>query len=178
MQIKRNFIYAFPHQLIIWSLHTSTRQKASDSYQIAHSPSRTHFHPDQIFVDQLIPNHQYGCNTGYTRPRFSHYSSIFCSSFQHPSTLDNNIIDECDAGHILGPFKAPPLPNFCCPVRVWSPSVLVVGVQFITCLHLMVPVLIAQLTPILMHFLTALLMKHFVIVSALGRDTLMGKMDF
>ena len=71
-------------------------------------------HPDWTFVSQLIHNLQYGCNIGYTGPQFAHCSNNLPSSFQHPSTLDANIIAECDKGHILGPFKTPPLLNFRC----------------------------------------------------------------
>ena len=72
-------------------------------------------HPDQVFVNQLIHNLQYGCNIGYTGPQFAHCgSSNLPSSFQHPSTLDANINAECDKGRILGPFETPPLPNFRC----------------------------------------------------------------
>ena len=71
-------------------------------------------HPDQVFVNQLIHNLQYGCNIGYTGPQFAHCGSNLPSSFQHPSTLDANINVECDKGRILGPFETPPLPNFRC----------------------------------------------------------------
>ena len=71
-------------------------------------------YPDQMFVHELIHNLQYGCNIGYTVPQFSHCNSNLPSSFQHPTTLDDNITAECNAGRILGPFKTPPLPNFRC----------------------------------------------------------------
>ena len=65
-------------------------------------------------MSQLIHNLQYGCNIGYTGPQFAHCGNNLPSSFQHPSTLDANIIAECDKGCILGPFETPPLSNFRC----------------------------------------------------------------
>ena len=52
--------------------------------------------------------------TSATLDQFAHCDNNLPSSFQHPSTLDANIIAECDKGCILGPFETPPLPNFCC----------------------------------------------------------------
>ena len=72
------------------------------------------FHPDQAFVHSLIHNLQHGCNIGYTGPQFSHTSNNLPSSFQNPNILDTNIAEECRMGRMLGPFQAPPLPNFRC----------------------------------------------------------------
>ena len=69
-------------------------------------------HPDWTFVDQLIHDLQHGCDIGYIGPQFLHYSNNLPSSFQHPSTLDNNITTEYNTGRILGPFGTPPLHNF------------------------------------------------------------------
>ena len=44
----------------------------------------------------------------------SKQSNNLPSSFQHPSTLDDNIIAERNMGCIIGPFQTPPLLNFCC----------------------------------------------------------------
>ena len=66
-------------------------------------------------MHQLIHNLQYGYDNCYTGPQFSHYSNNLPSSFQHSSTLDDNDTAEYNAGHILGSFSTPPLPNFQCP---------------------------------------------------------------
>ena len=71
-------------------------------------------HPDRTFVHQLIHNLQYGCDIGYTGLQFPYYSNNLPSSFQHPSTLDDNITTECNSRRILGTFSTPPNPNFCC----------------------------------------------------------------
>ena len=54
---------------------------------------------DQTLVHDLIHNLLYGCN--FATPRHNFYTA-------------NNITAECNAGCILGSFKTPPLPNFCC----------------------------------------------------------------
>ena len=71
-------------------------------------------HPDQAFVHTLIRNLEHGCDIGYTGPQFTHSSSNLPSSFQNPSILDANITEECNMGRMLGPFQTPPLPNFRC----------------------------------------------------------------
>lgn len=71
-------------------------------------------HPDQPFVKQLLHNLQYGCAIGYNGPQFSHCSNNLPSAFQQPSVLDTTLASECSAGHILGPFPSPPLPNLRC----------------------------------------------------------------
>ena len=71
-------------------------------------------HPDQNFVHELIHNIQCGCNIGYAGPQFSHCNRNLPSAYQQPSILDSALTEECKAGRILGPFDAPPLPNFRC----------------------------------------------------------------
>ena len=109
----------------IHSLHTDTTQvshthMANFPQQLSHliiahqldkkphTPIRLHalqaelaIHPDWTFVHKLIHDLQYGCDIGYTGPQFSHYSNNLPSSFQHPSTLDDNITVECNAGHLV-----------------------------------------------------------------------------
>ena len=72
------------------------------------------FHPDQAFVQTLLHNLGHGCNIGFNGPQFTHFSNNLPSSFQHPSILDANIATECNLGRMLGPFQIPPLPNFRC----------------------------------------------------------------
>ena len=43
-----------------------------------------------------------------------HFSNNLPSASQQQDILDANITAECQAGRILGPFRTPPLPNFCC----------------------------------------------------------------
>ena len=71
-------------------------------------------HPNQNFVHELIHNIQHGCSIGYNGPQFSHYSKNLPSAYQQPLILDNALLQECNAGRILGPFDTPPLPDFRC----------------------------------------------------------------
>jgi len=70
------------------------------------------YHPDQVFVRQLIDNLQHGCEIGYTGPQFTYLASNLESAYQQPHVIDATLKDECEAGRILGPFDKPPLPNF------------------------------------------------------------------
>ena len=71
-------------------------------------------HPNQNFVHELIHNIQHGCSIGYNGPQFSHCSKNLPSAYQQPLILDNALLQECNAGCILGPFDTPPLPDFRC----------------------------------------------------------------
>ena len=71
-------------------------------------------HPNQNFVHELIHNIQHGCSIGYNGPQFSHCSKNLPSAYQQPLILDNTLLQECNAGRILGPFDTPPLPDFRC----------------------------------------------------------------
>ena len=71
-------------------------------------------HPNQNFVHELIHNIQHGCSIGYNGPQFSHCSKNLPSAYQQPLILDNALLQECNAGRILGPFDTPPLPDFRC----------------------------------------------------------------
>jgi len=68
-------------------------------------------HPDQPYVQTPISNLRHGCDIGCRGPQFTHVSSNLPSASQQPDILDTNI---SLAGHILGPFQSPPLPNFRC----------------------------------------------------------------
>jgi len=68
-------------------------------------------HPDETYVQALI---QHGCDIGYRGSQFAHVSNNLTSTSQQPDILEANITTECQAGHILGPFDTPLLPNFCC----------------------------------------------------------------
>ena len=70
--------------------------------------------PDQNFVHELIHNIQHGCSIGYNGPQFVHCSKNLPSAYQQPLILDNALTQECNAGHILGSFDNPPLPDLCC----------------------------------------------------------------
>ena len=71
-------------------------------------------HPNQNFVHELIHNIQHGCSIGYNGPQFSHCSKNLPSAYQQPLILDNALLQECNAGCILGPFDTPSLPDFRC----------------------------------------------------------------
>ena len=93
-----NFLQQLSHLIIAHQLDKTPR-----------TPIRLHIlqielviHPDWTFMHQLIHDMQYGCDNGYTGLLYSHYSNNLPSSFQHPSTLDDNITAECNAGCILG----------------------------------------------------------------------------
>ena len=69
-------------------------------------------HPDKILVRQLIDDLQHGCSIGCTGPQFAYLAKNLPSAFQQQSVIDATLQKECKAGHILGPFPTPPLPNF------------------------------------------------------------------
>lgn len=134
-------------------------------------------HPDRTFVHQLIHDLQYGCTIGYTWLQFSHYSNNLPSSFQHPSTLDDNITTECNAGHILGPFSTSPFPNFCCSGLGLVPKH-DDGRQAIY--HLSAPYgsrINNSIDPDTFTLSYFSIDNEFAIVSTLGKGTLMAKID-
>ena len=70
------------------------------------------FHPDKVFVRQLIDDLQYGCSIGYTGPQFAHQANNLLSAHQQTTVIDATLQKEYAVGRILGPFQTPPLPNF------------------------------------------------------------------
>ena len=135
-------------------------------------------HPDRTFVDQLIHDLQYGCDIGYTGPLFLHYSNDLTSSFQHPSTLDNNITTEYNAGRILGPFGTSPLHNFRCSGLGLVPKH---SSGWRAIYHLSTPYgsnINDSIDPDTFSLSYCSIDDTFAIVSALGKDTLMLKIDF
>ena len=70
------------------------------------------FHPDKVFVRQLIDDLQHGCSIGYTGPQFVHQANNLLSAHQQTTVIDATLQKECAVGRILGPFQTPPLPNF------------------------------------------------------------------
>ena len=70
------------------------------------------FHPDKVFVRQLVDDLQHGCSIGYTGPQFAHLANNLTSAYQQPGVIDAILTRECEVGRILGPFQIPPLPNF------------------------------------------------------------------
>ena len=133
--------------------------------------------PDRTFVHQLIHSLQYGCDIGCTGLQFSHYSNNLPSSFQHPSTVDDNINTECNSGRNLGTFSTPPLPNFCCSGLGLVPKH---DDGWGAIYHLSVPYgsrindSIDPDTFILSYYFID---NEFAIVSTLGKGTLMAKID-
>ena len=128
-------------------------------------------------MHQLIHNLQYGGDIGYTGPQFAHCGSNLPSSFQHPSTLDDNITAECDMGCVLGSFKTPPLPNFHCS-----------GLALVhkhdggwhAIYHLSTPYgsnINDSIDPGAFTLSYCSVDDTFAIVSALGKGTLMAKID-
>ena len=69
-------------------------------------------HPDRYFVNTLINSLTNGCNKSYSGPQFNHCTRDLHSAYQHPTTLDATITEECKLGRFLGPFDRPPLPSF------------------------------------------------------------------
>ena len=80
-------------------------------------------HPDKAFVQLLMSDIRQGCNIGYIGPQFAYTARNLQSAFVNPSILDDALHSECNQTRILGPFNAPPLPNFRCSglgiVRWW-----------------------------------------------------------
>ena len=135
-------------------------------------------HPDWTFVDQLIHDLQHGCDIGYIGPQFLHYSNNLPSSFQHPSTLDNNITTEYNTGRILGPFGTPPLHNFWCSGLGLVPKH---NSGWWAIYHFSTPYgsnINDSIDPDTFTLSYCSIDETFAIVSALGKDTLMLKIDF
>ena len=95
-------------------------------------------HPDKAFVTKLIHDLGHGCTIGYTGPQFSCLANNLVSAYQQPEVIGNALKKECELGRILGPFESPPLPNFRTSGLGLSPSMMVVGGQFITYPHLQI----------------------------------------
>ena len=51
---------------------------------------------------------------GYEGPQFSGNAKHLSSALQHPNVIDESLKKEAEAGHVLGPFNDPPLPNLWC----------------------------------------------------------------
>ena len=97
--------------------------------------------------------------------------------FQHPSTLDANITAECDTGRILGPFKTPPLPNFHCSGLGLVPKH---DGGWHAIYHLSAPYgssINDLIDPDAYTLSYCSVDDAFAIVSALGKGTLMAKID-
>ena len=71
-------------------------------------------HPNKAFVKQLISDLVYGCFIGYHGPQFQAIAKHLSSVLQHTNIIDESLRKETKAGHILGPFDFPPLPNLRC----------------------------------------------------------------
>ena len=70
-------------------------------------------YPDKVFVRQLIHDLQLGCNIDYTGPQFAHQANNLPSAHQQPNAIVATLKKECKAGRVLGPYRIPPLKNFC-----------------------------------------------------------------
>ena len=53
------------------------------------------FHPNKIFVRQLIDNLQHGCSIDYTGPQFAYLEKNLLSAYQQPSVIDTTLQKEC-----------------------------------------------------------------------------------
>jgi len=95
----------------------------------------------------------------------------------HPSTLDANIIAECDKGRILGPFETLPLPNFCCSGLGLVPkhdggwhAIYHLSAPYGSCIN-------DSIDPEAYTLTYCSVDDAFAIVSALGKGSLMAKID-
>ena len=76
-------------------------------------------HPDQQYAASLLHNLQWGCNIGYTGPRFARITPNLKSAHLHPEAISAALAKEVSNGHTAGPFLSPPIPNLqCSPRRV------------------------------------------------------------
>ena len=135
------------------------------------------YHPDQTYVQALIANLQHGCDIGYRRSQFAHVSNNLTSASQQPDILEANITTECQAGHILGPFDTPPLPNFHCSGLGLVPKH---DGGWRAIYHLSAPYSSSindSISPQDYTLSYCSVNDAFAIVSSLGRGTLMAKID-
>ena len=128
-------------------------------------------------MQALIYNLQHGCDISYTGPHFTHFSNNLTSASQQPDILDINIAAEYQAGCILGPFRTPPLPNFCCSGLGLVPKH---DGGWCAIYHLSVPYGSSINDSINLQDYTlsyCSVDNPFAIVCVLGRGTLMAKID-
>ena len=69
-------------------------------------------HPNSDFTTYLLQGFTWGFKVGYTGPHYPRPSSNLRSALARPQVIDKYLEAECQAGHTLGPFPPPPLPNF------------------------------------------------------------------
>ena len=69
-------------------------------------------HPNSDFTTYLLQGFTWGFKVGYSGPHYPRPSSNLRSALARPQVIDKYLEAECQAGHTLGPFPSPPLPNF------------------------------------------------------------------
>ena len=86
---------------------------------LTHTPVNTHLlssllsgHPRRDFTSYLLQGLNIGFRVGYDGPHRARPASNLRSSLARPKVIDSYLEAECQAGHTVGPFPSPPLPNF------------------------------------------------------------------
>ena len=76
-------------------------------------------HPDQQYTASLLHDLQWGCNIGYTGPRFARITPNLKSAHLHPEAISAALAKEVSNCHTAGHFLSPPIPNLqCSPLGV------------------------------------------------------------
>ena len=71
-------------------------------------------HPDQQYTASLLHDLQWGCNIGYTGPRFARITPNLKSAHPHSEAISAALAKEMSNNHTAGPFLSPPIPNLRC----------------------------------------------------------------
>ena len=86
---------------------------------LTHTPVNTHLlssllsgHPRRDFTSYLLQGLNIGFRVGYDGPHTARPAPNLRSSLARPQVIDSYLEAECQAGHTVGPFPSPPLPNF------------------------------------------------------------------
>ena len=71
-------------------------------------------HPDKAWVSSLLQHMKHGFQLGYTGSRTFSQACNLPSATRHPAVIDAELVKECAADRVLGPFTVPPLPHLRC----------------------------------------------------------------
>ena len=69
---------------------------------------------DRVLKQFLVDGFRFGFRIHFVGERFSSESPNLKSALDQPVVTHAKLRKECDAGRIVGPFTAPPFPNFRC----------------------------------------------------------------
>ena len=133
-------------------------------------------HPDQQYTVRLLHDLQWGCNIGYTGPRFARITPNLKLAHLHPEAFLTALGKEVSNGQTAGPFLSPPIPNLQCSPLGWYLRRMAPGALSWTSLPLMVlQLMILFEDNYTLHY--ASFDEALTLVASYGQKALTAKLD-